>query len=250
MKREIYFPALGIVFGELMMFFDQVNIGLPIHIINLQLISLALIFSNFQSDIKKVLQSMILLILMRIISLVMPQFFTFTFFWYVLINSIIFIPIYIIIKNQDISLSEIGINFKRLHIYLPIALVIGIDFAVLEYSILDPSALIENIQISNLVQIAIVMFVFIGLAEELIFRSILQTRLEKVIGLKKGLFLTAILFGIMHSVYGQINEILLATLFGVVIGYIFQKTRSFPFILAINGITNMLLFGILPIILK
>ncbi|MFZ3169271.1 MAG: CPBP family intramembrane glutamic endopeptidase [Candidatus Methanoperedens sp.] len=250
MKREIYLPALGIVSGELMMFFGQVNIGLPIHIINLQLISLALIFSNFQSDIKKVLQSMILLILMRIISLVMPQFFTFTFFWYVLINSIIFIPIYIILKNQDISLSEIGINFKRLHIYLPIALVIGIDFAVLEYSILDPSALIENIQISNLVQIAIVMFVFIGLAEELIFRSILQTRLEKVIGLKKGLFLTAILFGIMHSVYGQINEILLATLFGVVIGYIFQKTRSFPFILAINGITNMLLFGILPILLK
>ncbi|HEY6586012.1 MAG TPA: CPBP family intramembrane glutamic endopeptidase, partial [Candidatus Methanoperedens sp.] len=109
---------------------------------------------------------------------------------------------------------------------------------------------IENIQISNLVQIAIVMFVFIGLAEELIFRSILQTRLEKVIGLKKGLFLTAILFGIMHSVYGQINEILLATLFAVVIGYIFQKTRSFPFILAINGITNILLFGILPILLK
>jgi len=250
MKREIYLPALGIVFGELMMFFGQVNIGLPIHIINLQVISLALIFSNFQSDIKKVLQSMILLILMRIISLVMPQFFTITLLWYVLINSVMFIPIYIIIKNQNISLNEIGINFKRFHIYLPIALIIGIDFAVLEYRILDSSALIGNIQISNLVQIAIVMFVFIGLAEELIFRSILQTRLEKVIGLKKGLFLTAILFGIMHSVYGQINEILLATLFGVVTGYIFQKTRSFPFILAINGITNMLLFGILPIVLK
>ncbi len=250
MKREIYFPALGIVFSELMMFFGQVNIGLPVHIINLQLISLVLILSNIRSDIKKVLQSMILLILMRIISLVMPQFFTVTLLWYVLINGVMFIPIYIIIKNQGISLNEIGINFKRLHIYLPIALVIGIDFAVLEYRILDPSALIGNIQPYNLVQIAIVMFVFIGLAEELIFRSILQTRLEKVIGLKKGLFLTAVLFGIMHSVYGQINEILLATLFGVVIGYAFQKTRSFPFILAINGITNMLLFGILPIVLK
>lgn len=250
MKREIYFPALGIVFSELMMFFGQVNIGLPIHIINLQLISLALIFNNFQSDIKKVLQSMILLILMRIISLVMPQFFTNTLFWYVLVNAIMFIPIYIIIKNQDISLNEIGINFKRFHIYLPIALIIGIDLAVLEFRILDPSALIGNIQPYNLVLIAIVMFVFIGAVEELIFRSILQTRLEKVIGLKKGLFLTAILFGIMHSVYGQINEILLATILGIIIGYAFQKTRSFPFILAINGTTNMVLFGILPILLK
>jgi membrane protease YdiL (CAAX protease family) len=250
MKREIYLPALGIVSGELMMFFGQVNIGLPIHIINLQLISFALIFSNFQSDIKKVLQSMILLILMRIISLIMPQFFTVTLLWYVLINGVMFIPIYIIIKNQDISLSELGINFKHLNIYIPIALIIGIAFAALEYRILDPLALIENVQLSNLVKIAIVMFFFIGAIEELIFRSILQTRLEKVIGLKKGLFVTAILFGIMHSVYGQINEILLASIFGIVIGYIFQKTRSFPFILAINGTSNMLLFGILPIILK
>jgi uncharacterized protein len=249
MKKELYFHALVIVFGELMMLFGQVNIGLLIHIINLQIISLALIFSKSQSEIKKALQSMILLLLMRIISLIMPQFFT-TLLWYVLINGVMFIPIYIIIKNQDISLSEIGINFRHLHIYLPIALIIGMAFAVLEYRILDPSALIENIQLSNLLQIAIVMFVFIGAAEELIFRSILQTNLEKVIGLKKGLFLSGILFGIMHSVYGQINEILIACFFGIVIGYIFQKTRSFPFILAINGTSNMLLFGILPILLK
>lgn len=250
MKREIYLPALGIVSGELMMFFGQVNIGLPIHIINLQLISFALIFSNFQSDIKKVLQSMILLILMRIISLIMPQFFTVTLLWYVLINGVMFIPIYIIIKNQDIPLSELGINFKHIHIYIPIALIIGMAFAALEYRILDPLALIENIQLSNLVKIAIVMFVFIGAIEELVFRSILQTRLEKVIGPKEGLFVTGILFGIMHSVYGQINEILLASIFGIVIGYIFQKTRSFPFILTINGTANMFLFGILPILLK
>ncbi len=250
MKREIYLPALGIVSGELMMFFGQVNIGLPIHIINLQLISFALIFSNFQSDVKKVHQSMILLILMRIISLIMPQFFTVTLLWYVLINGVMFIPIYIIIKNQEISLSELGINFKHLRIYIPIALIIGMAFAALEYRILDPLALIENIQLSNLVKIAIVMFVFIGVGEELVFRSILQTRLEKVIGLKNGLIVTGILFGIMHSVYGQINEILLASIFGIVIGYIFQKTRSFPFILAINGTSNILLFGILPILLK
>ncbi|MFZ3382921.1 MAG: type II CAAX endopeptidase family protein [Candidatus Methanoperedens sp.] len=250
MKREIYLPALGIVSGELMMFFGKVNIGLPIHIINLQFISLALIFSNLQPDIKKVLQSMILLILMRIISLMMPQLFTVTLLWYVLINGVMFIPIYIIIKNQEISLSELGMNFKHLNIYIPIALIIGMAFAALEYRILDPLALIENIQLSNLVKIAIVMFVFIGVGEELVFRSILQTRLEKVIGLKNGLLVTGILFGIMHSVYGQINEILLASIFGIVIGYIFQKTRSFPFILTINGTSNILLFGILPILLK
>jgi membrane protease YdiL (CAAX protease family) len=62
--------------------------------------------------------------------------------------------------------------------------------------------------------------------------------------------LGAALFGIMHSGYGNVDEILFATFFGAVLGYIFQKTRSFPFILIIHGTANVFLFGILPIVSK
>lgn len=61
--------------------------------------------------------------------------------------------------------------------------------------------------------------------------------------------MSGILFGIMHSGYGLMNEIIFASLFGILLGYIFQKTRSFPFILVIRGTVNLLLFGILPIVL-
>ena len=44
----------------------------------------------------------------------------------------------------------------------------------------------------------------------------------------------------MHSGYGRIDEILFAGIFGIIIGYIFQKTRSFPFILVIHGTANVL----------
>lgn len=250
MKKEIYLSALGIVLGELNIFLGYVPAGIVVHILNLQIITICLIFGSFSPDIKNVLQSMLLLLLMRIISIAMPQFFKTTLLWYPLIYGIMFLPIYSIIKNQKIPLRELGLDFRRLHFYLPLALLIGIAFAVLEYRILDPAALINNTQISNLVILVIVMFAFVGAVEELIFRSILQTRLEKAIGIKNGLFLSGLLFGIMHSVYGQITEILLACLFGIVVGYIFQKTRSFPFILAINGTSNVFLFGILPILIK
>jgi membrane protease YdiL (CAAX protease family) len=92
------------------------------------------------------------------------------------------------------------------------------------------------------------MFVFVGAVEELIFRSILQTRLENALGLKSGVFLSGALFGIMHSSYGILNEILFAGIFGIILGFIFQKTRSFPFILLIHVSANVLLFGIFPII--
>ncbi len=249
MKKEIYLPILVLATGEFMMLSGHVYIGLAIHIINLQAIILLLIFNKAPPEIKNILQSLILLLQLRIINLAMPLFFTVTLLWYPLVYGIMFIPIYSIIKSQRISSKEIGINSKRLYIYLPAALLIGAVLGMLEYRILHPAPLIKDIALPNLFMIAIVMFVFIGAAEELIFRSILQTRLEKLFGLKYGLLASGIMFGIMHAGYGLVNEILFASFFGLVLGYIFQKTNSFPFILVIHGTANIFLFGILPILL-
>lgn len=249
MKKTIYLAVLGVAAGEFMMFYGHVYTGIAIHIINLQAIAIALIFRNYPSKIKNVLQSMLLLLLLRIISVAMPRFFPAALLWYPLIYGVMFMPVYLIIKNQHIPLKEMGMDSRRLHIYLPASLFIGAAMALLEYRILAPAPLIENIRLPDLIFLATVMFVFVGAVEELIFRSILQTRLEKVFGLRNGILLSAALFGIMYSGYGLINEIIFATFFGIVLGYTFQKTSSFPFILAIHGSANVLLYGILPIVL-
>ncbi len=239
---------LAITAGEILMFFGLSYSGMAIHIINLQAITLALIFKNFSSEIKMILQSLVLLLLMRIVNLAMPQFFTMTLLWYPLTYGVMYIAVYSVIRNQQISFKELGMNFKHLHVYLPAALLIGAAAALIEYRILKPLPFIENTGLSNLILISVVMFIFVGAIEELIFRSILLTRLEKVLNPANALLLSGILFGIMHSGYGRIDEILFAGIFGIIIGYIFQKTRSFPFIVVIHGTANVLLFGILPII--
>lgn len=246
--KEIYLPILGIIIGELLMFMGKMYPGLAVHVINIQAISIAIIFGKFSDDRKKVLQSMLLLILMRIINLSMPQFFTFTLLWYTLVYGIMFIPIYYVIRNQDITLTNIGLDIKRWYIYLPAALLIGTAMAMLEFQILHPTPLILNLKLQNLLLISMVMFVFVAAVEELIFRSILITRLEKVFGSMNSLLLSSLLFGIMHAGYGLPEEVLFATVFGVILGFIFQKTRSFLFIVVIHGIANVALFGILPII--
>ncbi len=248
-KIWIYLPILGIIIGELLMFIGQVYTGLAIHIINIQAISITIILGKFSDDIKKVLQSMLLLVLMPIINLSMPQFFTFTLLRYPLVYGIMFIPIYYVIENQKITLTNIGIGLKRWYIYLPSALLIGTAMAMLEFRILHPTPLIINLKLQNLLLISMVMFVFVAAVEELIFRSILITRFEKVFGSINSLLLSSLLFGIMHAGYGLLAEVLFATFFGVILGFIFQKTRSFPFIVVIHGIANVLLFGVLPIIL-
>ncbi len=249
-KKEIYLPVLGIVAGELLLFFGHVYPGLVVYIINLQVITIAIILGNFSPETKNVLQSLLLPLQIRIINLTMPQLFTITLLWYPLVYGVIFISIYYVTKQQNITAQEIGIDFKRWYIYIPAALLIGTAMAMLEFRILHPNPLIMNLKLQNLLLISMVMFVFVGAVEELIFRSILITRFEKVFGSIKALLLSSALFGIMHAGYGLVSEVLFATLFGFVLGFIFQKTRSFPFILVIHGTANVLLFGVLPIISK
>ncbi|MHC1575137.1 MAG: CPBP family intramembrane glutamic endopeptidase, partial [Candidatus Methanogasteraceae archaeon] len=103
--------------------------------------------------------------------------------------------------------------------------------------------------IADMLTLVIIMFVFVGLVEELIFRSILQTKLQQSVGLCNGLLMTSVLFGVMHSGYGSVYELLFAAAAGLIIGYLYQKTGSLPFITVIHGTVNVLLFGLLPHIL-
>lgn len=248
MKKEIYLPILGIAAGEVMMLSGHVYIGLILHVINLQAITLGLIFSDLSTEKKNLMQTMLLLLQMRILNLAMPQFFTTKLLWYPLVYGVMFISIYYVTKQQNITSKDIGIDFNRWYLYIPLALLIAAAMAMLEFKILDPVPLITNLKIHNILLISIVMFIFVAPIEELIFRSLLQTRLQSVFGDNKGLLLSAALFGIMHSGYGLMDEILFATFFGAVLGFIFQKTKSFPFILIIHGTANVFLFGILPIV--
>jgi membrane protease YdiL (CAAX protease family) len=247
-RKEIFLPILGLAAGEILMFLGHVYAGLAVHVINLQAVTLVIVFGKFPSDTKNVLQSLLLLLQMRIINLAMPQFFTLTLLWYPLIYGVMFIPVYYVTKKQKITSQDIGVDLKRWYIYLPAALLVGTAMALLEFRILHPVSMITNLQINNLLLIVMVMFVFVAAVEELIFRSILQTRLEKVFGSYKAVLLSAALFGIMHAGYGLVSEVLFAAFFGAVLGFIYLKTRSFPFILVIHGTANVLLFGVLPIV--
>lgn len=247
MKKWAYVPIIGLIIGELLIFNGNIFHGLGMHIINLLVITLLIVFSDLNLDIKNMLQGLTLVTLLRVVNLSMPQFFTDTLQQYPLIYGVMFIPIYSTIKNQQISLEELGINFNKFYMYLPMAVIIGTVVAIIEYRIISPVALIDNIRFSNIVIISIVMIVFIGTVEEIIFRPILQTRLKKVFGLRHGILLSGVLFGIMHSTYGIVDEILFAIIFGIVLGYIFQKTKSIPFVVSIHGVTNIMLFGILPL---
>jgi membrane protease YdiL (CAAX protease family) len=239
-------PILVIIIGELFIFQGRLIEGIALHAFNLLGLAVSTIFIKDKIKVDLV-QAFFLVSLLRLVDTSMPTFFTLTLYWYPLIYTPMFISIYLVLRYQKPALSEIGITFRHLYLYIPLGLLIGLVIALLEYRIILPSYLIPSLSISNIVVLSIVMIMFVGLVEELIFRSILLTKLERAIGVGKGLLLASIVFGVMHSGFGTIYEIFFAIFAGLVIGFIFLKTRSLPFIAVIHGSTNVFLYGIIPL---
>jgi membrane protease YdiL (CAAX protease family) len=232
-----------------MMFSGHFLIGQAVHVINMLAITLALVLSDFSHEKKNMLQSLLLLPQMRIINLAMPQFFTPTLLMYPLLYGVMYISIIYVKGHQNITTKEIGLNLARWYYYIPLGLIMGAGMAMIEFRIVHPVAMIANLKFENILLLSTVMIFFVAAVEELIFRSILQTRLQTVFGTISGILIAGSLFGIMHAGYGDTIEVLFATFFGIVLGFIFDKTKSFPFIVVIHGTANVLLFGVLPIIL-
>lgn len=129
MKKWIYEPIIGIAIGEFLIFYDRILAGVGIHIINLLAIILIIIFGNLSQKTRNILQSLILLPLLRITSLSIPQLSENIYVQHLIIYGIMLVPIYLIMKNQHILCNESGTSssillyispsFKRIYIYVP-----------------------------------------------------------------------------------------------------------------------------------
>jgi membrane protease YdiL (CAAX protease family) len=117
---------------------------------------------------------------------------------------------------------DVGIGFRELAIYTPIAVALGLWLGFLH---LHPSWP----QLSHLAVGFIFTFFFIAVPEELFFRGWLQNLLERRMGRYPALFLTAALFGLSHfnkrAVHFNWRYVLLAALAGIFYGRAWRQDR-------------------------
>ncbi|WP_292468267.1 CPBP family intramembrane glutamic endopeptidase [Methanolobus sp.] len=244
-NRIILIPVCIIIIAEILLYLKQPYYSILLHVMTV--IGLALSTSSLKSNtVKKAFQALMLLPILRLLNMSMPVFYDIMLYSLVFIYAPMFISLYLIIKHQMFTKKQLGIRFKMFGLYAILGLVLGIALAEGEYRIITTEYMIPDLSIVNIIGLSIVMIFFVALIEELIFRSILQTRLEESFGMLPGLIVTSILFGIMHSGYGNPYEILLTAGVGLLLGYLFQRTRNLPFIVMTHGFTNIFLFGIIP----
>lgn len=238
-------PVLAIAVAEFMIYSGRIIEAMEIHAALLIGLSLSTLYIK-NVEIQKTYQALILLPILRLVNISMPAFYDITLYLFVFIYGLLTIPVTIALTSQGFTKEQLGITFKRIGIYIPLSIVIGLLIGVGEYLIIETNYLIPDLSIISLLMLTLVMVFLVGVVEELIFRSILQNRLEVFLGSRKGIIMTSILFGLMSSGYGNIVEIFYAFLVSCIVGYMFYKTRSLPLVAMIHGFTNVFLFGVIP----
>jgi len=230
-----------VVLAELLIFFGHNEAAMAVHGFNL--IAMALSTSYLED---RSFQALMLLPLFRLLNAAMPVFFTLTLYSYSFIYAPMYLPMFLMVWQKKFSLDEIGLTLRGFQYYLPLGIAIGLAIGWGEYQVIHPQILTPDKGLEGLIILSLIMIFFVGLVEEFIFRSALQTVLCEKWGTWAGLFIASILFGFMHGGYRVPTEILFTFSAGLIFGVMFLRTRSLPFITLAHGVTNVSLFLIVP----
>ncbi len=241
----IIIPVLLVAIAEFLIYSGKIIPAMEVHAVLLIGLCFSMLYIK-NVEIQKTYQAFILLPILRLVNLSMPAFYEITLYSFVFIYGLLTIPVTVALTNQGFNQEQLGVTFKKIGTYIPLSIIIGLLLGIGEYFIIETNYLVPDLSIISLLILTLVMVFLVGLVEEIIFRSILQNRLEMFLGSRSGLLVTSVLFGLMHSGYGSMVEIFYAFLVGFIIGYMFYKTRSLPLVTMVHGFINVFLFGVIP----
>jgi membrane protease YdiL (CAAX protease family)/5-hydroxyisourate hydrolase-like protein (transthyretin family) len=216
----------------------------------LNIIVVAVIVVALHGQRVKLVEVLALVSVFRVVNLSFALVPTTTLYWLITIYGVMYVPIVALIVHCKMSRSDLGLTGGvRLAYLIPAGALIGTVFGLVEYRILANSALIPSLSLLSLIELSIVMIFFVGFVEELLFRSLLQQSFVQRSGAVVGILITSIIFAVMHAGYANGYELLFTFGAGLVLGFAFYKTKNLPFVVTINAVGNILLFGVLPFLL-
>jgi membrane protease YdiL (CAAX protease family) len=153
------------------------------------------------------------------------------------------------IYQQDVDIKSLfGFRKRRLLMNIIIGTVIGLIMGLGEYMILHPAPTFPTFEIKYLIRDFVYMLLFVGLAEEVLFRGLIQRNLASAFGWRWGLLGSSTLFAIMHLTWRSVPELFFVFMAGIILGFVYCKTRELTMPIIIHCMNNVMLVAIAPYI--
>lgn len=239
--------ALGylalITLAELLTTFVEPRAGLVLHGSLLVVLLLHTALTSGQPQ-HRLLLGLSLAPLIRMLSLSLPLVGFPLLYWYLIISVPLFVATVLAARVLGFSRQELGLTIRKIPTQFLITLT-GFTFGIAEYYILRPDPLIASLTWESLLSSGLILLVCTGFAEELIFRGILQRASIQALG-RFGLLYVAVLFAVLHIGYRSVLDVAFVFVVALLFGWVAEATWSLLGISIAHGLTNIVLFLIMP----
>ncbi|HEX2914881.1 MAG TPA: CPBP family glutamic-type intramembrane protease [Chloroflexia bacterium] len=182
--------------------------------------------------------------LIRLLSLSLPLADFPQLFWYPLVAVPLLVAVFLTCRQLRLSLKTLGLQPGNLLIQLMLAGG-GFGLGALEYAILRPTPLLNDVTVLNVLIAALVLILFTGFNEEIIFRSLLQATALPLLK-RWALVYVSLVFAVLHIGYKSVLDVIFVFAVGLVFAYIVMWGGSIAGVTIAHGLTNLMLFAILP----
>jgi hypothetical protein len=192
--------------------------------------------------------------LIRLLSLSLPLVGFEMPIWWLTISVPLFIATIIAVRTLKLSWYDIGHRLGRgppllaLLIQMLIAAV-GLGFGYIEYSILRPAPLVEALTWQQVWFPALVLMLCTGYLEELLFRGVMQHVARETMGPWVSNLIVSLIFAALHIGYLSLYDYIFVFCASLFFGWVYEHTRSLIGITIAHGLTNVMLFIVLPLVL-
>lgn len=238
---------LILIGAEVVTTYTNVEVGLLLHtFILFGLLINSSLSTNY--SFANVLRSMMALPMIRIVGLSIPILNIPALYWFPIISIPLFAASVVIIRAQKLTLKSVGLVWGKLPLQIMVALT-GVVLGLIEYLILSPDPLIPVFNPYYLLLGTSFIIISTGLAEELLFRGIIQKNVENIMGGLMSAFYVSLLFTSLHIGWESMLDLIFVFSVSMFYGFVFYKTRSIFGITLSHGISNSFLFLVFPFLL-
>ena len=245
MKEAIIY-LLAITIAETVTTIGQPVWGIGCHILILVAVILhsALGFSG-KNRLQKLVLSLALVPLVRIMSLSMPLANIPQIWWYPIVYIPLLAAAVAVVRILGYKARDVGLNFGVLPVQLAVGLT-GLVFGAVEYLILTEEAIATGLALRETwLLTAFLLPLCTGFVEEFIFRGVLQRTAVEAFGWW-GIVYVSFLFAILHMGYLSWVDVVFVFAVALFFGWVVKKTGSLFGVSISHSITNLVLYVVIP----
>jgi membrane protease YdiL (CAAX protease family) len=239
---------LGLVVAEVMTAFISPLVGMILY----GLILVALLVQSSIGTKKRIHNFLVILSivpLMRLLAMTVPPARFDAIYWYLLVALLLSVAVFITARLAGLNGSSIGLRINKKD--LPLQLLIGMTglaIGLVEYLILRPKPLLLEFGSGMLLFTSLVLLIFAGLLQEIIFRGLLQTSSTQILD-RFGILYVALVFALQYLVFRSLWTLLFVFLVGLAFGIAADRTRSLVGVSLSHGLANVSFFLIFPLLI-